>query len=425
MGAELPLELSATAARSKLNNSGGRNHVLLLEPHFDGHRGVWVQWMALGLSARGLRVSVVTMAESVSTAVFRELVNSGVEVAVYAAPRRSVGVHRSASTLKLLMSEWRAWSLLQGMYELGVSRVPVGTVVIPYLDYALHAIALRGSPFGQTSWVGIAMRPTFHFGVVGVKAPVARFINIRRELFRRLLIVPTLQCCLSVDATLVDFARSRWRDSGKKVSLLSDPAMPFAPRDRAGARRRLGVHVESPTILVYGWLTRNKGLGSLLRILVRAQQLRHFHVLVVGSQDFGIPEILKSEDAEVLRVQQRLHVVGGWASDKTEAEAFVAADVVWLGYEQHWQSSGVLAQACHAGRPVLACDEGLIGWSVNRFKCGITVAMNDQVAVADALLRLAGDTTQRVAWLEGCRRYAAIHTVENAVDVINAAIGRR
>ena len=91
----------------------------------------------------------------------------------------------------------------------------------------------------------------------------------------------------------------------------------------------------------------------------------------------AVRETLQSPPALNLSRQHRLHVLEGWADEPTEAAAFSAADVVWLGYDGHWQSSGVLIQACQAGLPVLACDRGIIGWFTRKHRIGLAVPVQN------------------------------------------------
>ena len=72
---------------------------------------------------------------------------------------------------------------------------------------------------------------------------------------------------------------------------------------------------------------------------------------------------------------------------------FSAADVVWLGYQGHYHMSGVLVQAGVMGLPVIACEEGLIGWLTRRFGSGPVVATSSPAAIATAIAELSRNAT--------------------------------
>jgi hypothetical protein len=71
-----------------------------------------------------------------------------------------------------------------------------------------------------------------------------------------------------------------------------------------------------------------------------------------------------------------------------EARLFAASDMVWLGYSNHYGGSGVLAQAIAANRPVLASEEGIIGWRTKKHGLGETFKVNDSIQVCDAIRAL-------------------------------------
>jgi glycosyltransferase involved in cell wall biosynthesis len=122
--------------------------------------------------------------------------------------------------------------------------------------------------------------------------------------------------------------------------------------------------------------------------------------------------------------QSRLHILGGWADERNERMAFAAADIAWLGYTGHWQSSGVMVQAAHMGLPLIASDEGVIGWSTKRHGNGLAVPVRRTAAVVEALQRLASSAELRLKLGERGRRAFAAHSPDNAGEILSAALHR-
>jgi hypothetical protein len=89
-----------------------------------------------------------------------------------------------------------------------------------------------------------------------------------------------------------------------------------------------------------------------------------------------------------LVAQGRLKIIDRFISAAEEPALFSAADIVWLGYQGHYSSSGVLCQAAATKRPVLATNEGLIGWQTSRHGLGRTVDVSKVEDVVGALIGL-------------------------------------
>lgn len=68
----------------------------------------------------------------------------------------------------------------------------------------------------------------------------------------------------------------------------------------------------------------------------------------------------------------------------------LAADCVLVPYIGFYGSSGILGHACRAGKPVISCDEGLIGELVREQELGLTVNPKDLDALCRCL-RIALD----------------------------------
>jgi glycosyltransferase involved in cell wall biosynthesis len=398
-----------------------RKRVLIVEPLSTGHRAVWVKWLAEGLARRDWSVSVSMRPPSLESEPIRHLQRLAPEVRFHSDPRLK-NAYCSQSSLGVAIGELRAWQELANLYDAGAVDKP-DVVLVPYLDYCLHAIALKGSPFGSTPWIGVVMRPTFHHRTLGIESPLARFAAIRTLLFQRLIAGRSLRACLPIDETLVEFVRSKWPALSARVSYLPDPALQISFIPKSAARSALGIPQDGSVVLVYGWLDGRKGLRHLVAALECPAVPTDMRILLVGEQDRYIKMQLEQPGLRDLRAAGRLFTFDGWASESIEAAAFSAADVVWLGYEGHLQSSGLLVQACNAGVPVVGCREGLIGWSVTKAKCGLAVHVQDPAAVALALAKLTTKPHMDNRWTAGCQRLAQRHSLTNAVDVVERALG--
>ncbi len=373
---------------------------LIFEPHVDGHHGPYLQWMATGLAGRGFDITIVTLPETMVHPAILELTQAARESTgslQIVATETSIKLPSSTSggLFGLVAREWAYWRLFRAWYKTYGSSVRPDLVFLPYLDYCLYAIGLLGSPFGDCPWVGLAMRPSFHYRAMGVRAPRPALAGVKKALFSRVIRNRFLRQLLTIDEPLASYLVDSPQASGK-VSFFPEPVelgdLP-APDE---ARQKFGVDPEHKLILLYGAVTSRKGVVELLRALTTPDFPPAVDVLLAGKvTETGINELLSESWVRALQADGRLKVIDRFIKIAEEPVLFAAADIVWVGYRGHYNSSGLLAQAVSAGRPVLACNEGILGWQTERHGLGQVVNPADSAEVAiavAALLRNKADT---------------------------------
>ena len=100
-----------------------------------------------------------------------------------------------------------------------------------------------------------------------------------------------------------------------------------------------------------------------------------------------------------------------YISSELETAYYCAADIIWLGYKDHFGMSGVLIKAAVCNREVLACKEGLIGKLTNEHQLGLTTNTDNPEDVAEAL----GELLQKNVTFDNTQRenFAKAHNIEH------------
>jgi len=361
-----------------------------------GHHGPYLEWMAKGLVARGFHLTIITSPESMRHPSAKNIaeippdVHDGqVRIISEATPTFSSADRHGIGGL--VVRELRYWLLVRRWYRTYVHRVRPDVVFLPGADYCLHALGLLGSAFGGSPWVGIAMRPSFHYRGTGVVAPRPSLINVKKALFHRVLKDPHLRCLLTLDEPLADYLTSI-NVPVCKYALLPQPTNLANLPDPVLAKRWIGVAEERKLILVYGAITQRKGIFELVRALLQDDFPRNVDIIAAGQLSTEVADALASHNLGAQIAAGRLRFLNRVIPEVEERTLFAAADIVWLGYTGHYASSGVLVQAASARRPIIACEQGVIGWQAKRHRLGEVVNPADSAMVIRAIRSLLRGT---------------------------------
>ncbi|SIT42894.1 Glycosyl transferase group 1 [Paraburkholderia ribeironis] len=339
------------------------DYVLIVEPNLTGHRWRYVEWTMQACADAGYPCLFVT-----------ECANED-----HRLPRQIAAANRPDQQIAFVDPDEPSSRRLAGNDQYTrfhryfkrahtiISRTQsIRLVVVPYADYFLYALPFLGSPFGATPWIGITMRSTFHHHEVGIKAPDRPFVNaLKAQLFKRAIRTAGLRTLLTIDPTLPEWAARHASKRSAAVGYVADPFPDEHAENPVLARQRLGLAPDARYLLVYGAITERKGIYELVDALTR---LEHAPTLIVaGEQDAGTRHFMRHH---VRSLKPAPLVLDAFISTDLERDLFSACDAVWLGYKGHYGMSGVLVQAYRFGKPVIATEDGLIGWFSRRCELG-------------------------------------------------------
>lgn len=369
-------------------------HVLIIEATLTGHHSGYLERVAAAYLDAGHSVTVTVLKRDTSHAViarlrsrFRAAFNlSTLEDGKYDAALRSRAgdVGRELAVRRLFGSIYR-----------NVHRIkPVDYVFLPYLDYCLYALGLLGSPFGSSQWGGLCMRPSFHYQHFDVIAPKPKLARVKQALFFRLLRAKFLRSIYTIDELLYRFISAR-HEQADRLHYAPDPVDLKGDYSAESARRELNIPYQAVVILVYGAIDDRKGLDSLASALANPALPTTLHILVVGKLSQSANALMRSSQFTALVNQGRCHVIAGFVNDTVQQMVFASSDIVWLGYRKHYSMSGVLVLAVAAGKPVLATNEGLIGWYTRRGKLGWTVEVTNPNSIVRAISEFVSTETEK------------------------------
>ena len=360
-----------------------RATLLIVEPHSSGHRGSYLRWLVEGALKQGAEVLVASTTEAQRNPLMADLFDlPGQSVTFVELPRLyEPTATKTPSKIRLLLRELAYYYSFRSMYRTLTRRRTVSGVIVPYVDYCFHVIALLGSPFGSAQWCGITMRSGGGRG--------SFLSRVRGVLLPRFLRIETLRVLFSINTQ-----RPISAGADPKLRFLRDPAELRMHVARQEARASLGLSDGACVLLVIGTIDERKGVKELLAAM-ELMDRAVWQVLIAGTQSESIRQLFAAAPYRGWVEAGFIRVVDAFLEDADFCAAVAAADVVWLGYVGHLHSSGVMVVAGVAGLPIVACAAGEIGIAARRWGLGPAVDVSDPQKVADALRCLQDDGTRR------------------------------
>jgi glycosyltransferase involved in cell wall biosynthesis len=178
--------------------------------------------------------------------------------------------------------------------------------------------------------------------------------------------------------------------------------------DRQSARRSLGLEPQSEVALFFGYIREYKGLDVLLEAWPTVTDARRAARLLVA----GDPVRLTPERRDELETwATRLGVIHrfGFVPFSDVARYFRAADVLVMPY-RHISQSGVLFLALSLGVPVVATRVGALPEVLRDGESALLVPPESPADLAEALIRVFGDSQLQEQLAQSGRRIANRHS---------------
>lgn len=396
-------------------------NVLIVEPSGSGHHmALYVRHVARRLVNSGIKVSLLTTHSAVahpSYALVRAEVGENIELCFLPELPKT----NSSSTVALLFAQIKAWFILRKEFKKFVKKVPPDVVYVPTLDWVAKATELFGSPFGNTPFVALYMSPKHHRKAMGL-GPESRQDWFYNKLFLRLLKIKTLHSVLVIDEFFFEYCQKRYGTLSDKVRDVPDFGEVRGSGTKKDCRAALSIGSDKKVILVYGSLTKRKGIAQLIEAFLDPDVPDDVILLLAGKPDEEIEAMMKTRRVEELvesgRIVARLH----FHPVDDEYRVFMASDYAWLGYVSGFHaSSGVLYQAASIGLPVIAMRDGLIGRIVKRYSLGFLVDSHNTKSIVSALCQADLRDDGLVVSSE-TESFSQLHTAECHASSVLAAI---
>jgi glycosyltransferase involved in cell wall biosynthesis len=364
-------------------------HILLIELNFSGHHSVYLKNIAEGYLDTNHIVTISLLKEYRAHHVIRRLEDrykEKIRISIIQEPKYHKFIENS---IGYLGAEIAKWFIFRKEYTSVSSRNEVDYIFLPYIDYILYATGLLGSPFGNKRWGGICMLASVHYEEHVISNKNIRMRNFKKYLFFKMLKNKYLEKFFVIDELLYKFALERQSKSAKSLRYLMDPVEFKGGVNRNTSRQEMQIPENVILVLVYGVINSRKSVSLLADSLVTQDIPKNIHLLIVGEVDKTMQEFFMSQSITQLKNEKRIYIYSHFVNENFQEKVFSAADIVWLGYKEHYGMSGVLVLAAQARKVVISCNIGLINWYTNLYKLGKSIDINRKNEIIQTLLELS------------------------------------
>ncbi|NEO98668.1 MAG: glycosyltransferase [Symploca sp. SIO2E9] len=301
------------------------------------------------------------------------------------APREQAVLKSLDSFSNRILRSFQEWRLIcKYAISLGTTQC-----LIMCFDPILLRVALGVKP--PCPFSGIYFRPIFHYSDFTNYIPSwrERIWHWRDKLcLSRILDNSQLQTLFCLDP----FAVKRLNKSfaGKVIHLPDPVQIPNKSQlQPENLRESLGIDSHRQIFLLFGSLTRRKGIFQLLEALLLLPSNLCQQLCLVLS---GVPypqaeqELIESKITAVCQ-SQPVQIISSYQfiPEQDVQTYFSLADVILAPYQRHVGMSGILLLAAASQKPVLSSDYGLMGELVQSYKLGLAVDSTVPAEIAKGL----------------------------------------
>jgi len=389
-------------------------NVLIVEPEPTGHHLVLYVYLVIKAVLRAGYNPILMISERSKNSSEYELlikcVGRNIDV-VYLRDHRN----NSEKNLSIFMYQVRLLIEIRTAFARLKRKTDVFFVFMTNIDHIDKVLSISINPFKGVPLSGIVMNPKFHRYEMNV-GDRSRNDSVFRLLFMLLVKKKWIHYLCLTDEVFVQYMH-RFNKFKSKLIYLPEPGEVKAQISKPNAKNKLGIDEYKFVVLVYGYISKRKGLQFLLNAIRDASD--KFCVCVAGELSEYAKKLLDCDYAHDMVKKGCLVIKPGFKSVDEQANLFSAADVVWVAYVDNYHgSSGVFFQAASLGLPVIVSDRGLLKWMCDKYKNGIACNPEIPSDILDVITALGCDANLYSVLSENSRRLGKSHTYEEFIKKI-------
>jgi len=301
--------------------------------------------------------------------------------------------------ISLLKYQFNYYKLIKSEYLKIIKTNEIDLIYLNTLDFFDKSLAILGSPFGSTKFLGLFLNPKFYDGYKNniIKKKIYEYF------FKKILKIKNLKEIFLIDPICFNYLNKKKIKNWKKVNLLNDlgsgnKIKEFRYSERK-CRKILGIERSKYVILVYGYLRENKALNQLFDVINSIDDKNKVTILLVGKRDNETRSLINNKIKTNTDLKNIIINIDKYIDDLFEKIVFKASNLTWIGYKKTFNgSSGVFFLSSLNKRPVITSNHGVIGWYSKKFRIGVSIDLDNKNQLAKILNKLIKNKNKKIKY---------------------------
>lgn len=244
-------------------------------------------------------------------------------------------------------------------------------VYVNTLDHFDKALSLFGSPFKKTSFYGFYNHITFHLN----RAKLSNFFfYIYEFLFIKILKLKDVKKIFILNNSIKQYLNRKNIPTYKlvKVNEAVDISSNSIDKNEINLfKKENSLENNDFIILIYGSIRKEKGIDYLFKCLSNYIFTKKIKIIIAGNCEEEILNKITNYKKKSGKFNFEIILFNYLINDKLQKIIFTLADLIWIGYEKYFFSSGVYYLAGFMGRPVIVNNKGFIYDLNKKYKIGV------------------------------------------------------
>jgi len=273
-------------------------------------------------------------------------------------------------------------------------KINFDLVYVNTFDHFDKALSLFGSPFRKVLFSGFFNHIRFHLNHPRFHLNHPRFGRIfflsyfYEFLFKRILNNKYLKNIFIIDNYIKIYLNQKKLDNHKLIkvneALNIDNRVISKKKEKAFKKKYL-LSSSDFIILIYGAIRRDKGIKYLINSFICNNFNTKIKIIIAGKCDSKILDDIKEFQklSEVFNFE--IIVFDYYIDNNFQNILFSVSNLVWVGYEKYYSSSGVYYLAGHMKRPAIINNKGTLYNLNKKYKIGIATDVSDPKKIYDKI----------------------------------------
>jgi hypothetical protein len=256
-------------------------------------------------------------------------------------------------------------------------------IYVNTLDHFDKALSLFGSPFKKNNFYGFYNHIRFHLNEMRLSKKFFLFY-IYKSLFIKFLNIRNLKKIFILDSSIKKYLKTKNIPTNKLITVneaVDISRMSLQKKEINIFKKKYFLEEKDFIILVYGSIRKEKGIDYLVNCLLTNFFSKKIKIIIAGKCEKEILININNYKKKLKKYNFEIILFNFLVNDKLQKIIFTIADLVWVGYDKYYASSGVYYLAGFMKKPVIINNRGSIYDLNKKYKIGLAVDITNSKQV--------------------------------------------